>query len=233
MIGRRKFLMGAGCLTAGGLAYALKPRRRVSLLGSGKMEDIVPTAFPGFSAEEAQNLVKPELDGLAASLYNEVVQRIYRAESEPSDVMLLIAYGGIQSDLLQLHRPEVCYPALGFTVLSKVDATTRLPGGTELPVVRMVAKAGDRVENIVYWTRLGEALPRDNKEQRSILLKNAMEGFIPDGVLVRQSVVNPDSEAAFKLLDQFIPKMVSAVRADSRKALVGTMRAGAMQSALA
>jgi EpsI family protein len=232
MTGRRKFLMGAGCVAAGGLAYALKPRRRVTLLGDAKMEDVVPVSFPGWSAEAAENLVKPELDGLAASLYNEVVQRTYRGDLEPADVMLLVAYGGTQSDMLQLHRPEVCYPALGFTIKSKVDAVTPLPGGTELPVVRLVAVAGDRIENIVYWTRLGEALPRDNKQQRSILLKNAMEGFVPDGVLVRQSVINPDSEAAFRLLDGFIPKMVAAVKAGERRALVGTSRASAMKAAL-
>ncbi len=233
MTDRRKFLMGGGCVAAGGLAYGLTPRRKVSLLGSAKMEEIIPVSFPGWSAEAAENLVKPELDGLAASLYNEVVQRIYGGVVEPANVMLLVAYGGVQSDMLQLHRPEVCYPALGFTIRSRIDGTTRLPGGVDLPVVRLVATAGDRVENIIYWTRVGEALPRDSREQRSVLLRNAMEGFVPDGVLVRQSVINPDSSAAFKLLDQFIPTMVAAVPASDRRALVGTSRANAMTGALA
>ena len=110
---------------------------------------------------------------------------------------LLVAHGGNQSDLLQLHRPEVCYPALGFAITSKQKTTLAMPGGGTLPVVQLVAVSGERRENIIYWTRLGEFFPTSGSEQRSVLLRSAMQGFVPDGVLVRASLIDDDSEAAF------------------------------------
>ena len=54
-----------------------------------------------------------------------------------------------------------------------------------LPVRRVIATASENQENIVYWTRLGERLPQSGGEQRDARLKNAMEGFVADGILVR------------------------------------------------
>ncbi len=228
---RRNLLIAGACFTAGALSYGLKPRKRLSLLGSGKMEAIVPVTIPGWSAELSEGMVKPKTEGLAAELYDEVVQRTYKGEMDGADVMLLIAYGGMQSDLLQLHRPEVCYPALGFSIRSKKASTVRLPGGTALPVVRLVAVAGDRQENVVYWTRVGEALPTNNADQREIILETSFKGLIPDGVLVRSSIVHDNADEAFALLDRFIPTMLSAVAPDSRRALIGTNPAKVMRLA--
>jgi len=33
-----------------------------------------------------------------------------------SPVMLFASHGSKQSDALQLHRPEACYPSIGFTM---------------------------------------------------------------------------------------------------------------------
>lgn len=233
MIARRDLLIGGASIAAAGLSYGLKPRRRVSLLGKDKMEAIVPTSIPGWSAATSEGLVKPKIEGLAATLYNEVVQRTYVGKDVDAEIMLLIAYGGTQSDVLQLHRPEVCYPALGFQIESKRAVPLTLPGGGVLPVVRVVAVAGDRRENILYWTRLGEALPTDGSQQRTILLKDAMQGFIPDGVLVRASMIHPDPEAAYKVLDTFIPALLAQVPTRGRPALIGTAASRSMSAARA
>ena len=42
--------------------------------------------------------------------------------------MLSIAYGKNQSDALQLHKPEICYPAQGFTLLAKQNTPLDLLG---------------------------------------------------------------------------------------------------------
>ena len=231
MTTRRNLIMAGACFGAGALAYGLKPRKQISLLGAAKMETIVPVNFPGWSAEVSEGVVKPKAEGLAAELYSEIVQRTYRGEKSGADVMLLIAYGGLQSDLLQLHRPEVCYPALGFQIRSMAEDTLKLPGGSSLPVVRLVAEAGDRRENVVYWTRVGEALPTNNTDQRSILLQTSLKGLIPDGVLVRSSIVHDDVEEAFATLDGFIPTMLAAIPASNRRALIGTEPAKVMRLA--
>lgn len=231
MISKRDLLIGGACLGAAGLAYALEPRRKLVLLGNEKMEAIIPKAFAGWSSAAAEGLVKPKLEGLAAKLYNEVVQRSFISQTLQAEVMLLVAYGGTQGDVVQLHRPEACYPALGFEIDSKRSTTVPLPGGTHIPAVKIVASAGERKESLIYWTRLGEDLPLTSTDQREILLRDAMQGFIPDGVLVRASTVDEDTDRAFSVLNAFIPALLTAVKASSRPALIGTAPSKAMVAA--
>jgi len=231
MIDRRDLIFGGAGVAAAAAAAGLRPRRHVSLLGQRKIADLVPVSFPGWSAAMSDGLVKPKVEGLAAMLYNEIVERTYIGEKIDAEVMMLIAYGGTQSDILQLHRPEVCYPALGFEVHAKQDSNVALPGGGNLPVERMVAVAGQRQECIIYWTRLGEALPRSGSDQRATLLMDAMRGFIPDGVLVRASMVSGDPDAAFRILNGFIPAMLSAIPAVGRPSLVGTVASNQIAAA--
>ena len=230
MIQRREILIGGAGVAAAALGVGLKPTRRVSLLGKSSIEKVIPKAFPGWPSDAAQGFVQPARQGLSASLYDQVVERVYTSPTDGS-IMLLAAYGGTQSDLLQLHRPEVCYPALGFVVKSKTTTSIELPGGTKLGVVNIVAVSGDRHENIVYWTRLGEFFPADGREQRMIVLQDAIAGFIPDGILVRCSTIDTDSERAFQRLHRFIPTFLEAVTPAGRPALIGTKASAAMQVA--
>ena len=223
MIVRRDLLLGAASVAAAGAAYQLKPRKRVSLLGDRKLESIVPMAFGQWAAEDFTNLVKPETVGkLAARLYSEMIQRIYHHEPSGSQIMVLIAYGDTQSDLLQLHRPESCYPAVGFQLLSSVESRIPLTPAVAIPSRRVVAVKGDRQENIVYWTRLGEYLPTGSWDQRDARLRTAMQGYIPDGGLFRFSALGDDRDGAFKLLDGFVADMMKAVSPGGRRGMVGT-----------
>lgn len=231
MIDRRATLLGGVCLAAAGAAMALKPRRRTSLLKAKTVESMIPDSFPGWAPDKFDGLAKPKLEGLAASLYEEVVQRVYRDAVTGADVMVLMAYGASQSDLLQLHRPEVCYPALGFQILANSRTKVSLPGGGVISLVSLIAKAEDRQENIVYWTRVGEDLPASESEQRKVLLRDALEGFVPDGILVRCSLIASNSPAAFEVLHRFVRDFLTAIPADHRAALVGTAAAQSMRAA--
>jgi EpsI family protein len=231
MIARRDLLIGAACIAAAGTAYALKPRKRLVLLTGGKMADALPIRFGDWSAEQSDGLVQPKTEGeLAALLYSEIVGRIYHQASTGTAVMMLVAYGDTQSDMLQLHRPESCYPAVGFNILSSVPGELVLSGGTVVPVRRVVAAAQGRQENIVYWARMGEYLPASSGEQRKVRLQTAMEGYVPDGALLRFSNVGADSEASFRALDAFVRELLSSVVADKRRALIGTRLAKTMQA---
>jgi hypothetical protein len=68
---------------------------------------------------------------------------------------------------------------------------------------------------------MGEQLPRTGSEQRDARLANSIQGVIPDGILVRCSVVG-DSQASFGVLASFVPDMLKAVRPGFRPALIGT-----------
>jgi EpsI family protein len=225
MMDRRNLLLGAACLAAAAAAYELKPHRPLKLLGGEKLAKIVPQAFGDWTAAEAEagGVVRPEVAGtLAARLYSEIIGRRYVNGVTGELVMMLIAYGDTQSDLLQLHRPEICYPAVGFELISAATTEVRLAPHAILPARRVVARKSDWQENIVYWTRLGEYLPTTAGEQRKARLLTGMRGYIPDGGLFRFSVIGDDPPTAFKVLERFLPELILAVPPGHRLGLLGS-----------
>ena len=228
MIKRRDLVFGAMGLTALGIAEGLKPRKRLLLLKQGTIAQALPKTFGDWSAEDSDNLVNPATAGkLTRALYSQLVMRVYSDAKINADVMVLAAYGDTQSDLLQVHRPENCYPAVGFTLKESKPDLLDLGGGAKLPIRRVVATTLERTENIVYWTRIGESLPRSGPEQRSQRIENSIKGFVPDGILMRNSLVG-DSTEAFRILDSFVPEMLRAIPAATRMAFVGTELANAV-----
>jgi EpsI family protein len=229
MIGRRNLLAGLGCLGAVGTAEFLRPRRKIVLMPEGaKLTDIVPATFAGWSSGEGGDIVVPRTEGsLASTLYSDQLARSYHdtVATDP-EVMVLVAYGAAQSDLLQLHRPEVCYPAIGFEIIDRrfMDIGK---GNRRIPAVGLTARAGSRVEDIVYWTRLGDALPRTASEQRADRLESAMQGYIGDGVLFRASAARTSDEPLFGQLTGFLEALVTSLRPEARVALLGRKLAAA------
>ena len=226
MTTRRNLIIGAACLAGAGTAYGLRPRRHVSLLKSGhRVDDLVPQTCAGWSSRNVSDLVAPEEGSLSAKLYGQTVGRVYSLKQGGPEIMMLLAYGDTQSDDLQLHRPEVCYPAFGFAITRSDVFQLPLGGGVTLPTRKLVADAPDRRETILYWSRLGEYLPLDRKQQQIDRLRTAAQGDIADGILARFSVNGADTAAAGDVLGAFIPALIAAVAADCRSVLVGTERA--------
>lgn len=230
MIRRRDLIMAGLALTAAGTAEALRPRKKLILLKGGKIDTLVPKAFDGWTAEGSTGLVSPDQAGkLAKTLYSEIVERVYHDDKTGAAVMVLAAYGDTQSDLLQLHRPESCYPAVGYTIRSTRPKLLPLPGGANLPIREVVATSEERNENIIYWTRIGESLPQSAGEQRQVRLTDALHGYVSDGILFRCSALG-DSDACFRLLEVFVPALLAATQRNGRAALVGTHIAGQMKA---
>jgi EpsI family protein len=219
---RRDLVIAALALAAAGTAEALRPHRKLILLKGGNIDGLVPRNFGDWTAEGSSGLVSPDQAGkLAKSLYSEIVERIYHNRASGAAVMLLAAYGDTQSDLLQLHRPESCYPAVGYALESSRPAEVPLRGGARIPARQVVATMEDRRENILYWTRIGERLPQSAGQQRRALFQNSVDGYLADGILFRCSALG-DSGACFALLNQFVPALLNAAPAVVRPALVGT-----------
>jgi len=93
---RRDLLVGALCLGGAGAAYALEPRRRVSLLGRRSLASIVPYRFGHYTARDVTDLIAPREDSLAAALYGQTVGRVYSSSAGGPEIMMLLAYGDTQ-----------------------------------------------------------------------------------------------------------------------------------------
>ncbi len=233
MINRRDLLAGIGCGSALIAAETLRPRKRLVLMPAGaKLAQLIPTSFVGWKLGGSGEIVLPRTEGsLAARLYSEELARIYVSANPLGDqdqavqdreMMLLIAYGSIQSDTLQLHRPEECYPAVGFEIVDRREIDLPIGISRLVPAVAMTAQSGDRIEDIVYWSRLGNDLPRSLDEQRWDRLRAAFAGFEGDGALVRASAVRADpAKPQFAELAAFLAGMVNALPPRARVALLG------------
>ena len=231
MTSRRDLLLGGACAAAAAAAYELVPRRHVTLLHGETLASIVPRTLPGWTSRDVTDLVAPKIEGsLASRLYGETVGRVYQNAASGGEVMMLLAHGDTQSDDLQLHRPEVCYPAFGFAINDNHPIEIPFGSGVTLPSRSLVATAPERREVIVYWSRLGEYLPLDHKQQQIDRLKTAMAGVVADGLLARFSMVGLEPPAARALMLRFIPELVLAVTASKRAALVGSVRAAALSA---
>lgn len=217
-ISRRELLIGGALLAAAGTAFAFKPRRREVLLGTAKLEALIPNTFNGWAFEASTGLVLPPADQLRDQIYNQILTRSYQ-HADGSMVMLLIAYNGSQDGTLQVHRPEVCYPASGFKLTKIDDRITPITDKIRIPSRFIVAETDTRNEQLIYWTRLGDRFPRQWSEQKLAVIEENLEGTIPDGVLVRMSSLAQGD--ARPILDRFAADLYRAVGPRMRSVLVG------------
>jgi EpsI family protein len=232
MIARRDLLLGAACLAGAAGGAALKPRREVRLLKSGKVADLVPATFGGWVSEDVGDPYAVNGKGtLSAKLYNELVVRQYVNQASQAGILMLLAYGGKQSDELQLHRPEVCYPAFGYALVRNEPLSLPVGPGVTLPVRRLAAAQDDRHESIVYWSRMGELLPQSAGQQRSARLQIGMQGIVPDGLLCRFSMAGENVEQNWQHIDAFVGELLTAIAPDKRNVLIGDERAGLLKGA--
>lgn len=217
---RRDVLIGGAGIAAAGAAWGMTPRAALNLLGEAKLADIVPERFGRWVSEPSDKLVQPKTEGkLADRLYSDTLTRIYTQAETGRAVMMLMAYGSTQSDLLQLHRPETCYPAFGFRI--ERSAAVRLDiGDRALPARELLAVGPARTESILYWTRVGDQLPTSNEEQRIARLRMAMAGYVPDGLLARFSMEGRKA-GSFGQLGDFARELLAAIPSARVGALIG------------
>ena len=228
IVTRRHAIMGLACLGAAGAALALKPRRRVSLANGRRLDVAIPRRFAGWSERPTDALITPEdADSLATRLYSQIVGRLY-VDGNGTMVMMLVAYGDTQNDLLQLHRPEVCYPSFGFSIARSEKAMIPLAPGADIPARSLTATSAQRVEQILYWTRIGEHMPTDGREQRIAKLEDQFSGIIPDGVLVRISMISDDAAEGLAVNRRFARDLLHAISPEDRAIFVGTGAAAAL-----
>ena len=79
----------------------------------------------------------------------------------------------------------------------------------------------ERVEQVLYWTRLGNEFPQSWDEERHFLAAQNLRGIAPDGTLVRVSSVDLDPESAYARLTQFAAAMYATAGRNGRALLAG------------
>lgn len=201
-------------LGAAALGGAMIPTRRMAdRRPPFALADAVPQAFAGWTVDTRVRgmIVNPQAEALMRRLYTETLDRAY-VRRPGERVMLSIAYGVDQSDVsLQMHYPEVCYPAQGFQVSRQRDDQITLPFGT-IPVRRLETSfSTTRREPVTYWTVVGDQLSLGGLDKRLAEIRHGLRGEIVDGMLVRVSSITSDPAAGFALQDQFVADLLGAL----------------------
>ena len=215
---RRKFLLGLLFCSAAGVSAWRKPNERLDYLGKEKLETLVPKKIGRWSFVAASGLVIPPNDQLVQAVYSQLLTRVYW-DGENPPIMLLLAQSGSQTGFLQIHRPETCYTASGYSI-SPVSPHSIQLGSKALVANSMDATAGGPTEHIIYWTRVGNKMPSDWTEQKLAVAEQNLRGIVPDAILVRISTVNNDPDAARRIIDDFVRAMITSVPANMRSVFV-------------
>lgn len=211
---------------ASATSIALTPTIRVvDGIDHVDLELLLPKQFGGWRHDEQahQAVINPQTQEFLNQLYSQTLSRTY-VNNEGRRIMLSLAYGADQSHDNQIHKPEVCYPAQGFQIISKHKDEIDTSSGS-LPVMRVITEMGRRHEPVTYWIRVGDTVVRGAVEQNLARIRYGLDGRIPDGILFRVSEINADASNSFKTQDQFVEALLPALTPAARKMLVGGLGA--------
>ena len=166
---RRNLIMGGALLAASAIGFARQPQPVAKPMKEDEFEKLIPTRIGDYQFVTSSGLVLPPPDQASESLYDQVFTRVYSAPNKPP-IALLIAYSSVQNGLLQLHRPEICYPANGYALSDTMLEPLKV-GGKTITTRTFAAKGQSRDEFVLYWTRLGNDMPGSWFEQRMAVVK--------------------------------------------------------------
>ena len=182
---------------------------------------IVPQQFGSWSLVVNANtgVVDPELRSKVESAYSQIISRTYR-DASGHEVMLSIAYGGDQEDMMQVHRPEVCYVAQGFSMQDRGTRKISTAHGT-VKAKLLLAKQAERIEPITYWIKIGDAIAVNGVAWRIERIRYGLSGSIPDGLLFRVSSIGGDIRQQYQIQALFIQALAASLTAEQYKQILG------------
>lgn len=220
LINRRSMVIGTALLGIGGAAVARQPKSIAKPIRKETLDRLIPMRIGGWTYQDTSGLVLPPPDALSDALYSGLVTRSY-ASPNRLPIMLLVAYSNVQDGMLQVHRPEVCYPAGGYRI--SPTQMTEVPNGVGglIDANSFSADGISRTEQILYWTRIGNHFPTSWLDQRIAVVRANLDGMIPDGALVRISTLAPDMAAAHADLAAFAAELVEASPPMARRLMIG------------
>jgi EpsI family protein len=219
---RKALIVAASMAAAAALAQVGVPTEKIADRWTTDLPTMFPAAFTDWRVDESIPVVLPAPDVQASlnRIYNQVLARTYVNRRTGERVMLSVAYGGDQSDGMQAHLPEVCYPSQGFELYGKRQATLMLDGRT-IPAQRIRTRMGARHEPVTYWLTLGETVAATRTDRKIQQMRYGLRGLIPDGMLVRVSTIDRDAEHAFAVQDDFLRALAVAIPEAQRARVLG------------
>jgi EpsI family protein len=175
------------------------------------LERAIPKKFGEWEhdANVSIQMVNPQTQAVLDKIYSQTLTRTY-VNGKGQRIMLSLAYGSDQRGSLQAHKPEICYPAQGFSVGATGMSKLATPIGN-LGINRMMAIRGQRTEPVTYWFTAGNQQVESAFERRLVELKSLMTGKIPDGLLFRVSSIDKVPSSAYGMHDQFVSQLISVV----------------------
>ncbi|MEK8050120.1 exosortase-associated protein EpsI, B-type [Ideonella sp. DXS22W] len=217
---RKALVIAVAMAIASVMAWAMKPvpqRGRVP-----DLEAIVPPSFGQWEVDRSIVPVppSPDLQKVIDSTYDKTLARTYR-NADGYRVMLSLAFGGSQTDGMNYHRPEVCYPAQGFDIRQKPESGDLAVGSRVIRVKRMVAGSGARNEPITYWLVVGGEVTGYGLQRKLLTIKHGLTGRIPEGMLIRVSSIDTAADKAFAIQQQFVEQMVAGLPANELRRFLG------------
>lgn len=218
----RNVILLALMLATAGLAIALRPTHKIADQGEKiDLVTMVPVEFSDWREEKLPSfqVVDPQQQAFLDTIYSQVLSRTY-VNSQGYRIMLSIAYGSDQSDSMKVHKPEICYAAQGFQVEDQRMDNIKLEQGN-LPIKRVLAQQGGRIEQITYWITVGNQVVRPDITQKLVQVAYGLSGEVPDGMLIRLSSIDSDQNRAFSIQDEFAKRLLSTLTPEARQRLSG------------
>jgi EpsI family protein len=219
---RTAFVLAALMLAASVGALVARPATKASgERPTISLETMIPGQFGEWREEPRRifQVVNPQTQELLDKLYSEVLGRVY-VNPDGYRIMLSLAYGSDQRGALQAHKPEVCYPAQGFSVKRNEAGVLATVYGS-IPVRRLFATMGARQEPVTYWFTVGDKAVQGSTQKKIVELIFGLTGRIPDGLIFRVSSIDADPSRAYLLQERFVDQLLQALTPTQRKRLSG------------
>ena len=217
-LSRREVLAGLAMASAAGVAVARRPDIELNYLGNHKLDQVLPARIGRWNFVGTSGLVVPPKDQLALALYSQTLTRVYYDGNVP--VMLLIAYSATQNGFLQVHPPEFCYTAAGFSLFDFAPHQVALSSDKNLHVNTLSAMRDSGGEKLLYWVRIGNHIPLSWAQQKLVFAEDNFHKLVPDSALIRVSTPLGSEGPSMAVLDEFVRAMVEATPPQLRSVLI-------------
>jgi EpsI family protein len=215
------YIIGLAMLAAAGLTVMLKPQNDIYTHAQKvDLEAVIPQQLGEWKIDLSLPDIQPSGDVQASlkKIYSQTLSRTY-INSKGYKIMLSIAYGDGFDKQLDVHRPEYCYKAQGFEVGDSKDQTFKSTLGN-MPLRRLIAQQGGRIEPISYWITIGGETVSGTFNRKMLKIRRMLTGQVDSGMLIRVSSIDSDSIIAYRNQEDFINALVKNIPEKNRKLVI-------------